>query len=73
MARFRVVVWCESCRGDDEGCFGGTSEVIGAGFDSVEAAEKAGEHYCSDLPYRYRVEQQADLYKSVVRYEEFLG
>ncbi len=57
MDKFRVVVWCESCRGDDEGCFGGSSEVIGTAFESLEAAEKAGAHYCSDLPYRYRIEQ----------------
>lgn len=58
MDKFRVVVWCESCRGDDEGCFGGATEVIGAAFESREEAEKAGAHYCSDLPYRYRVEQE---------------
>jgi hypothetical protein len=56
MDRFRVVVWCEACRGDDEGCFGGVAQVIGAAYESHEAAEKAGAHYCSDLPYRYRVE-----------------
>lgn len=56
MDRFRVVVWCEACRGDDEGCFGGAAEVIGAAFESREEAEKAGAHFCSDMPYRYRVE-----------------
>lgn len=58
MDKFRVIVWCKSCRGDDEGCFGGSDEVIGAAFKSWEDAEKAGAHYCSDLPYRYRVEQE---------------
>jgi hypothetical protein len=61
MEKFRVVVWCESCRGDDEGCFGGSAEVIGAAFPSWEDAQKAGAHYCSDLPYQYRVEQ-GELY-----------
>ncbi|WP_024275415.1 hypothetical protein [Hyphomicrobium sp. 802] len=61
MDKYRVVVWCESCRGDDEGCFGGSSEVIGAQFETWEEAEKAGAHYCFDLPYRYRVEQ-ADMH-----------
>jgi hypothetical protein len=59
MGRFQVVVWCEACRGDDEGCFGGTSEVIGEAFDTREDADRAGAHYCTDLPYQYRV-QQAD-------------
>ena len=57
MDKFQVVVWCESCRGDDEGCFGGASEVIGEAFETREQAEKAGAHYCFDLPYHYRVEQ----------------
>jgi hypothetical protein len=57
MDKFRVIVWCESCRGDDEGCFGGSAEVIGAAFPSWDDAQRAGAHYCSDLPYRYRIEQ----------------
>ncbi|HET6390248.1 MAG TPA: hypothetical protein VFG26_12905 [Hyphomicrobium sp.] len=55
MEKFRVVVWCESCRGDDEGCFGGCDEVIDGAFESVEDAERAGVHYCSNMPYQYRV------------------
>lgn len=55
MEKFRVVVWCESCRGDDEGCFGGGNEVIDGAFESQEDAERAGVHYCSDLPYQYRI------------------
>lgn len=55
MEKFRVVVWCESCRGDDEGCFGGGNEVIQGAFESFEAAEQAGLHYCADLPYQYRI------------------
>ena len=42
MDKFQVVVWCESCAGDDEGCFGGASEVIGEAFETREQAEKAG-------------------------------
>jgi hypothetical protein len=57
MDKFRVIVWCESCRDDEEGCFGGSAEVIGSAFESWEDAERAGAHYCSDLPYRYRIEQ----------------
>ncbi len=66
MDKFRVVVWCESCRGDDDGCFGGSAEVIGAAFESWDDAEKAGAHYCSDLPYRIvssrtiRIEKSGD-------------
>ncbi|MBS0269664.1 MAG: hypothetical protein JSS54_11875 [Proteobacteria bacterium] len=55
MEKFRVVVWCESCRGDDEGCFGGGNEVIQGAFESFEAAEQAGQHYCAGLPYQYRI------------------
>jgi hypothetical protein len=55
MKKFRVVVWCESCRGDDEGCFGGGNELIDGAFESWEAAERAGVRYCSDLPYQYRI------------------
>jgi hypothetical protein len=50
--------WCDSCRGDvEEGCFGGSAEVIGEAFESWEAAAKAGAQYCGELPYRYRIEQ----------------
>ena len=41
----------------EEGCFGGSEEVIGEAFESWEAAAKAGAQYCSELPYRYRIEQ----------------
>ena len=58
MEKFKVVVWCDSCRGDDEeGCFGGSAEVIGEAFESWETAAKAGAQYCGELPYRYRIEQ----------------
>jgi hypothetical protein len=56
MSKFRVVVWCDSCQGDDEGCFGGKHHTIGGDFDTREDAEQAGAHYCTDLPYHYRVE-----------------
>ncbi|MGB8605760.1 hypothetical protein [Bradyrhizobium sp.] len=57
MEKFKVVVWCESCQDDEEGCFGGSAEVIGEAFESWEAAAKAGAQYCGELPYRYRIEQ----------------
>ncbi len=56
MGKFQVVVWCEACQGDEEGCFGGAVQVLPGVFGSREDAEKAGAHYCADLPYRYRVE-----------------
>jgi hypothetical protein len=56
MSKFRVVVWCDSCQGDDEGCFGGKHHVIGDDFGSRDDAEQAGAHYCTDLPYHYRIE-----------------
>ena len=40
MEKFKVVVWCDSCRGDDEeGCFGGSEEVIGEAFASWDEEE----------------------------------
>jgi len=57
MEKFRVLVWCDSCRGDEEGCFGGSAEVIGDAFQSWEDAANAGAEYCGGLPYRYRIEQ----------------
>jgi len=56
MGTFQVVVWCEACQGDEEGCFGGANQVLPAVFGSCEDAERAGAHYCAALPYRYRVE-----------------
>ena len=39
MEKFKVVVWCDLCRGDDEeGCFGGSEEVIGEAFESWDAS-----------------------------------
>ena len=57
MEKFRVVVWCNSCRNDEDGCFSGSAEVIGSAFKSWEDAAKAGAEYCVELPYRYRIEQ----------------
>lgn len=57
MEKYKVVVWCESCRGDDEGCFGGSAEVIGSAFPSWEEAAQAATQYCADLPYRYQIEE----------------
>ena len=57
MEKFRVVVWCDSCRNDEDGCFSGSAEVIGSAFESCEDAAKAGAEYCVELPYRYRIEQ----------------
>ncbi|MGA6942878.1 MAG: hypothetical protein WBZ27_12840 [Pseudolabrys sp.] len=57
MEKFRVLVWCDSCRNDEDGCFGGSAEVIGSAFESWEDAAKAGAEYCVELPYRYRIEQ----------------
>lgn len=62
MGKFQVVVWCEACQGDEEGCFGGAIQVLPAVFGSREEAEKAGTHYCADLPYRYRVEPAASAH-----------
>ena len=50
MEKFRVVVWCDSCRNDEDGCFGGSAEVIGSAFESWEDAAKAGAEYCAELP-----------------------
>jgi hypothetical protein len=55
MEKYKVVVWCDSCRGDDEG-FDGSAEVIGSEFRSWEEAANAANEYCADLPYRYQIE-----------------
>lgn len=60
MEKFRVIVWCDACRGDEEGCFGGGYELIGSSYETREDAERAGTEYCGALPYSYRVEQLAD-------------
>ena len=57
MEKFRVLVWCESCREDDEGCFGGGVEVIARDLSNRDDAERAGAEYCASLPYHYRVEE----------------
>jgi hypothetical protein len=57
MRKYKVVVWCDQCRNDAEGCFGGVTETIGSAFESWDDAEKAGAEYCGQLPYGYRVEE----------------
>jgi hypothetical protein len=57
MEKYKVVVWCESCQGDDDGCFDGSADVIGSAFPSWEDAARAATEYCADLPYRYRIEE----------------
>lgn len=60
MRKFKVVVWCDNCRYDAEGCFNGSTEVIGSAFETWEDAQKAAAEYCCDLPYSYRVEEEDD-------------
>ncbi len=57
MRNFRVLVWCDACRGDDEGCFGGEAGVLRETFRTYDAAVEAARTYCTDLPYRFRVEE----------------
>jgi hypothetical protein len=57
MSKFQVRVWCEACRGDPEGCFGGVSELISNRFATREEAEARALEYCGSLPYSYRVEE----------------
>ena len=57
MSKFKVVVWCDHCLNDVEGCFGGATETIGSAFETWDAAQKAAEEYCGHLPYSYRVEE----------------
>lgn len=60
MAKYKVVVWCDHCRNDAEGCFGGATEVIGSSYETWEDAQKAAEEYCGHRPYGYRVEEEDD-------------
>ncbi len=58
MRKFKVVVWCDHCGSDAEGCFGGSTETIGSSYESWEDAQKAAAEYCCDHPYSYRVEEE---------------
>lgn len=57
MSRFRVRVWCDACRGDVEGCFGGSSELMPKYFSTSEEARRAAIEYCGSWPYSYVVEE----------------
>lgn len=57
MEKFRVIVWCNSCRDDEDGCFAGGYELIGSNFTTRRDAERAGAEYCGDHQYGFRVEQ----------------
>lgn len=61
MAKFKVVVWCDHCLHDVEGCFGGGVETIGRSFESWDDAQKAAAEYCGHFPYGYRVEQDEEF------------
>ena len=73
MENFRVVVWCQSCRGDDEGCFGGGNGLIDGAFESWEDADKAGVHYCAQLPYQYRIVHTGSLQEFTPASDPFAG
>jgi hypothetical protein len=60
MAKFRVVVWCDHCRNDSEGCFSGSAETIGSSFETWDDAQKAATEYCGHHPYSYRVQEDDD-------------
>jgi hypothetical protein len=57
VSRFRVRVWCDACRGDVEGCFGGSSELMPKYFATSEEARRAAIEYCGSWPYSYVVEE----------------
>ena len=57
MRKYKVVVWCEVCGLNHEGCFGGGTETIGSSYETWEDAHKAATEYCGDHPYSYRVEE----------------
>lgn len=57
MGKFRVRIWCEACREDPEGCFGGVSELMTTHFETREEAEATALEYCGSLPYGYRIEE----------------
>jgi hypothetical protein len=58
MRKFKVVVWCDHCQNDAEGCFAGGTETIGSSFETWDDARKAAEEYCGHFPYGYRVEEE---------------
>jgi hypothetical protein len=57
MRRFKVVVWCDNCQNDVEGCFSGGTETIGSAFETWDDAQRAAAEYCGNMPYSYRVEE----------------
>jgi len=57
VSRFRVRVWCDACRGDVEGCFGGSSELMPKYFATCEEARRAAIEFCGSWPYGYVVEE----------------
>jgi hypothetical protein len=63
---FRVRVWCNACRDDIEGCFGGSSALIDGCFETHEEARQAAVEYCGSLPYGYRIEESREREVSVV-------
>lgn len=73
MERFRVVVWCQSCNGDEEGCFGGGTGLLDGAFESWEDADKAGVRYCAKLPYQYRIVHTGSLQVSTPASDYFAG
>lgn len=63
---YRVRVWCEACRDDAEGCFGGCSAIIDGYFETRREAQKAAVEYCGSLPYNYRIEESEEREVGVI-------
>lgn len=63
---FRVRVWCNACRDDEEGCFGGGSAILDGYFETREEAHSAAVEYCGNLPYGYRIEESEERKIGVV-------
>jgi hypothetical protein len=55
--RYRYVLWCRDCDGDEHGCFGGGEQPSGDTFASREDAEEAARKATDDgQPWQYRIE-----------------
>jgi hypothetical protein len=49
MNKYRVIIWSEDVEND--------SDTLGSDFQSWDDASDAGEQYCQQSHYRYRIEQ----------------
>jgi hypothetical protein len=57
---WRVRIWCRDCAGDgdEQGCFGGGSEVLDEEFETEEQARDFGYAKTRGVPWEFQVFQK---------------